>query len=478
MEVIATDDINTAVTGTSLPVAFSPAAASKIVWTSSAQTLTAGAASGAYTVEVRDQYDNKRSSDAIVLDLASDSATGKFDTAAGGAFNGTLTSITTSGGIGTFYYKDTVAGSPVITVSKTGLTSATQAQTVNFGTVSPTLTPASYQAGALANNTIAWTSSALPQNGKIELDFPVGYDLSGTLGVVSGNTDATVLASGNTLIITLGTAIAANSPVSLEVSGIKNPLLLGSTGTYALRAKDSAGALIDQGTANANTIIAPTLTLLTPSDSGISLAGGQSYDLTWSYSGEISNGLKLSYSTDGTTYPNTIASGESNDGIYTWTVPFYPGVDTKVKIEDTFYQKLLETTDTQFWSGTRLNTQTSRTGDASFIRLGFNLAKGSPIAGGGNHSIALLFDGTVKAWGRNTIGQLGDGTTTNRTTPVSVSGISTAVAIAGGEAHSIALLSDGTVKAWGNNGYCQLGDGTTTDRTTPVSVSGISTAVA
>jgi len=69
VEVIATDDINTAVTGTSLPVAFSPAAASKIVWTSSAQTLTAGAASGAYTVEVRDQYDNKRSSDAIVLDL-------------------------------------------------------------------------------------------------------------------------------------------------------------------------------------------------------------------------------------------------------------------------------------------------------------------------------------------------------------------------------------------------------------------------
>ena len=97
---------------------------------------------------------------------------------------------------------------------------------MNFGTVSPVVSSASYKAGALTNNTIAWTSSALPQNGKIELDFPVGYDLSGTLAVVSGNTGATVSASGNTLILNLGTAIAANSPVSLEVSGIKIPYSL------------------------------------------------------------------------------------------------------------------------------------------------------------------------------------------------------------------------------------------------------------
>ena len=325
-------------------MSFAPAAASKIVFTSNAQTLTANTASAAYTVEVRDQYDNKRASDALVLGLASNSAAGKFDTASGGLFNGTVTAITTSAGAGTFYYKDTVAGSPVISVSKTGLTGASQAQTVNFGTVSPVVSSASYKAGALTNNTIAWTSSALPQNGKIELDFPVGYDLSGTLAVVSGNTGATVSASGNTLILNLGTAIAANSPVSLEVSGIKNPLFIGSTGTYALRAKNVSGTQIDQGTANANTITAPTLTLLTPSDAGITLAGGQSYPLTWSYSGEISNSLKLFYSTDnGANYSNTIASGESNDGAYTWTVPYYPGVDTKVKIEDTFYQKLLET---------------------------------------------------------------------------------------------------------------------------------------
>src|SRR5260370_42711989 len=53
--------------------------------------------------------------------------------------------------------------------------------------------------------------------------------------------------------------------------------------------------------------------------------------------------------------------------------------------------------------------------------------------------------GTARAWGRNTFGQLGDGTTVVRTTPVPVSGLANVTAIAGGGSHSLALLSDGTV---------------------------------
>jgi len=89
------------------------------------------------------------------------------------------------------------------------------------------------------------------------------------------------------------------------------------------------------------------------------------------------------------------------------------------------------------------------------------------------HSLSLRGDGTVWAWGYNSYGQLGDGTTTTRPTPVQVSGLTGVQAIAGGYNYSLALKEDGTVWAWGDNYYGQLGDGTTTARLTPVQVSGL-----
>jgi alpha-tubulin suppressor-like RCC1 family protein len=95
------------------------------------------------------------------------------------------------------------------------------------------------------------------------------------------------------------------------------------------------------------------------------------------------------------------------------------------------------------------------------------------IASGVNHTIAVKTDGTVWAWGDNAYGQLGDNATTDRTTPVQVSGLTGVVAVTGGRSHSIALKSDGTVWTWGANNTGQLGDGTNTQRTTPVQVVGL-----
>ena len=98
------------------------------------------------------------------------------------------------------------------------------------------------------------------------------------------------------------------------------------------------------------------------------------------------------------------------------------------------------------------------------------------IAGGDEHSCALMSDGTVRCWGSNFDGQLGDGTTTQRVTPVNVIGVANALAVSASTAHSCALLSSGGVKCWGYNGDGQLGDGTTNDHLTAVSVSGITSA--
>ena len=100
------------------------------------------------------------------------------------------------------------------------------------------------------------------------------------------------------------------------------------------------------------------------------------------------------------------------------------------------------------------------------------------IATGAQHSCARLTDGTVKCWGANGAGQLGNTTPTPRFTPVPVSGLSNVAAAAAGGAHSCALLTDGTVWCWGANGSLQLGDGSITKSTTSVPVHNLSNVTA
>lgn len=97
------------------------------------------------------------------------------------------------------------------------------------------------------------------------------------------------------------------------------------------------------------------------------------------------------------------------------------------------------------------------------------------LAAGGYHTCVLCADGAIAAWGWNTSGQLGNATTTDRIVPALIDqgGVlsgKTVVGISAGGIHTLALCSDGTAVAWGNNFYGQLGDGTNSNRASPVLV--------
>lgn len=99
----------------------------------------------------------------------------------------------------------------------------------------------------------------------------------------------------------------------------------------------------------------------------------------------------------------------------------------------------------------------------------------SAVATGGTHTCAILPTGGIKCWGSNSQGQVGNATASSQTTfPVDVSGINgDTLSVSLGANHSCVLLNGGSVKCWGANSVGQLGDGTMTQRRTPVDVIGL-----
>lgn len=123
-------------------------------------------------------------------------------------------------------------------------------------------------------------------------------------------------------------------------------------------------------------------------------------------------------------------------------------------------------------------------GGSSTAPMPVRKADGSPLSGvkqltvGDHHTCALQAAGRIACWGRNDSGQLGDGGTTGSAVPVTVEdadgdALGTVRGIAGGGEHTCAVLSSGGVRCWGAGAHGRLGDGGTTDRSRPVAVVGI-----
>jgi alpha-tubulin suppressor-like RCC1 family protein len=121
-------------------------------------------------------------------------------------------------------------------------------------------------------------------------------------------------------------------------------------------------------------------------------------------------------------------------------------------------------------------TPFSRTAPGPVPDLGNDVLR---IGSGLYHTMAITSDHSLWLWGSNNLYQLGDGTTQDRHVPWrSFTLVGTVAAVAAGQQNTCALKTDGTVWCWGKNYYGQVGDGTTMDRTIPVQVKGLGDTVA
>lgn len=115
-------------------------------------------------------------------------------------------------------------------------------------------------------------------------------------------------------------------------------------------------------------------------------------------------------------------------------------------------------------------TTTSRSSPNTVAGAGTDWAR---VSVGQAHTAAVKTNGTLYTWGRNNIGQLGSASTTNRSSPVTiVGGFTDWLTVSCGYEHTAAIRTNGILYTWGNNTQGQLGDGTTTNRSSPNTVAG------
>lgn len=286
------------------------------------------------------------------------------------------------------------------------------------------------------------------------------------------------LGDNSTTLRRLPVQVPGLANITQVAAGASHSLALTSNGTLRTWGLNTSGQL---GNGNTTQSLLP-LTLTSPSGltAITAIAAGDNHSLAlktggfvWVWglntNGQLGDGLTASrtsaFQLTSLSNATAVAAGNSHslalksDGtVWAW------GLNTNGRLGD--------------------NSTTQRPAPVQVRGLGGvgNLTNVAAIAAAGGHSLALRTDGTLYAWGLNANGQLGDNSTTQRLVPVQVKGpggvgnLTGVTAIAAGEAYSLAILNDGTARAWGLNTGAQLGNGNLTQSTTPLTITGLSSA--
>ena len=328
--------------------------------------------------------------------------------------------------------------------------------------------------GALAGKTIVSlkTSSWAYHNLVVTSDgkaYAWGDNSSGQLGIGS-----TITFSASPVAVDMTGALIGKTVVAVA-AGAYHSLALTSDGLLFAWGENDNGQLGNNTTTDSLVATAVDMTGVLSGKTIVQIAAGQSCSAVLDSTGHVYTwgGGSLG---DGSTSGSLVPVAVDTSGVLSGKVVSQLSVGSS--------HALVLTSDSMLFAwGSNSRGQLgdgSTTSSSSPVAVDVSGALASKtitsLAAGYTHSLALASDGTVYAWGADEYGMLGNATTTvqsNTAVAVDTSGVlsgKTVTAIAAGLFNSLALTSDGDLVCWGFNNHGEVGDGTTTQRDTPVAV--------
>lgn len=289
--------------------------------------------------------------------------------------------------------------------------------------------------------------------------------------------DGTVWTWGSNRSGQLGNGTTTYSPTPIQVSSLSNIITVGAGDSHniALRNDGTIWAWGDNGTGqlgDGTTTDRLTPVLIGSLSNVVTLAAGSFHNLALRSDGTV---WGWGWSVNGEITPYD--SNSSPDDRYVPTPTQIPGISDVVDIAAGSGVSLAVKRDGTLWvwGGSYCDVENEwNTGPRQVTALSNIVDAG--LGANSNHFLAIDASGRVFAWGENDNGQLGDGTTIDRTScdPTTVN-LDRVIAVAAGMRHSLALKNDGTVWAWGDPSSGQLGIGINPGyqlppQTTPVEV--------